>query len=220
MKELFEAAVAAQNVIPTALMGLVLLYWLTVVVGALDFDSLDFDIETDMDSDIDIDIDLDTGVDGDVGLSWFNSVLVFFNVSKVPFMLFFTALALPIWVISILVNHYLGISSFIGGLLTLIPAFIVGLFIAKIITFPFVKLFEHLEKDDKESGSAIGKICVASTSITSEKVGQATVKTSGSPLLLNVVTHSGTVLKNGETALVIDYLKDRNIYLVEPYNSI
>ncbi len=217
MRELFDAAIAAQNIIPSALLGLVMIYWLTVMIGALDFEFLDFDFDAEVDAEVDIDVD--AGGDGQVGISWFNSIMVFFNLSRVPFMIFLSALALPIWVISILTNYYLGISSFLGGLITLIPAFIVGLFLAKFITFPFVKLFEHLEKDDKESKSAVGKICITSTEVTETKIGQAKVKTTGSPLLLNIITPSGIKLEIGDTALVIEYLKDKNIYLVEPYSN-
>ncbi len=217
MRELLDAAIAAQNSIPTALLGLVMIYWLTVMLGALDFEFLDFDIDTDIDTDVDVDVD--ASADSQVGISWFNSIMVFFNLSRVPFMIFLTALALPIWVICILTNYYLGITTFVGGLITLIPAFIIGLFLAKFITFPFVKLFEHLEKDDKESKSAVGKICITSTEVSENKIGQAKVDTSGSPLLLNIVTPAGITMKNGDSALVIEYLKDRNIYLVEPYTT-
>lgn len=225
MKELFNAAISLPNIIPTALLGMVMLYWLTVVVGALDFDFLDFDVETDIDTDIDVDVDaapsadMDVNANGEVSFSWLNSVLVFFNINKVPFMLFLTMLILPLWVISVMTNHYLGIDSFPGGLIVLIPVFFVSLFIAKLLTLPFVKLFEHMQKEDSESKTAIGKICVVSTLITDEKMGQARVETSGSPLLLNVIARPGCELKSGDTALVIEYLKDKNLYLVEPYGN-
>ena len=229
MKELFNAAISLPNIIPTALLGLVLLYWLSVVVGALDFDSLEFDIDADIDANIDADIDTDIDVipavdtdmnaGGDVSLSWFNSVLVFFNINKVPFMLFLTSLVLPLWVISVMTSHYLGINSFLGGLIILAPTFFLCLFIAKFLTLPFVKLFEHMQKEESESKTAIGKVCTVSASITAQKIGQAQVETTGSPLLLNVTTSKGHELKSGDTALVIKYLKDRNVYLVEPYSN-
>ena len=227
MKELFNAAISSPNIIPTALLGLVLLYWLTVVIGALDFDALDFDVDTDIDTEVNAGVGpvtdaevngADVNADGGVSLSWFNSILVFFNMSKVPFMLFLTSLVLPLWVIAIMTNHYLGIDSFLGGLIVLVPAFMLSLFFAKLLTLPFVKLFAHMQKEDSESKTAIGKICVASTLITDTKIGQAQVATSGSPLLLNVITSEGYALKSGDSALVVAYLKDRNLYLIEPFN--
>lgn len=229
MKELFNTAISSPNVIPTAMLGLVLLYWLSVMVGALDFDSPDLDTDASLDIDTDLEATPDVATDsaadtavsanGDVSLSWFNSVLVFFNISKVPFMLFLTLLILPLWVISVMTNYYMGIDSFLGGLMVLIPAFLASLFLAKFLSYPFVKLFEHMEKEDSESKTAIGKICVVATSITEKKTGQAQVQTSGSPLLLNVIASTGHELKSGDTALVLEYLKDRNLYLIEPYGN-
>ena len=223
MKELFNAAISLPNIIPTAMLGLVLLYWLSVVIGAVDFDSADLDIDTDLDATPDATLDpvTDTAVsaDGDISISWFNSVLVFFNISKIPFMLFLTLLILPLWVISVMTNYYMSMDSFLGGLMVLIPAFLVSLFLAKFLSHPFVKLFEHMEKEDSESKTAIGKICVVATTITEKKTGQAQVQTSGSPLLLNVIASTGHELKSGDTALVLEYLKDRNLYLIEPYGN-
>ncbi len=217
MTELFDAAISLPNIIPTALLGLVLLYWITVVLGALDFDFLDFDLDTEIEGELEV--SADAGGEGDVSISWLNSILVFFNIGRVPFMLFLSTLALPLWVLSVMTNYYLGIESFLGGLLVFVPVFFVSLFIAKFLTFPFVKLFQHMEKEDGESNSAVGKICVVSTLITDKKIGQAQVATSGSPILLNVVTGSGHQLKSGDTALVIEFLKERNLYLVEPYSG-
>ena len=223
MKELFNAAISLPNIIPTALLGLVLLYWITVIVGALDFDTLDPDIDGEVDIEADPSVNTaaqatDANPEGGISISWLNSILIFFNISKVPFMLFLTMLILPLWVISIMANHYLGIESLIGGLIVLAPVFLVSLFVAKFLTIPFVKLFDHMQKEDVESKTAIGKICVASTVITDKKMGQAQVKTSGSPLLLNVITSEGHALKSGDSALVVAYLKDRNLYLIEPFN--
>ena len=41
MTELLHAAVSPPNVLPTSLLVFVLLYWLTVILGLLDFKTLD-----------------------------------------------------------------------------------------------------------------------------------------------------------------------------------
>jgi len=221
MKELIIAALSAPNIIPTALLGLVVVYWITVMLGALDFEFLDFDIDAALDAEVEMDMSAaaETEVHAQMDISWFNSVLIFFNLNKVPFMIFFTMLILPVWIVCIMLNDYLGINSFPGGLIILIPSIFVSLFIAKILTIPFAHLFAHMEKEESESKSAVGKICIASNLITDHKIGQAKIKTSGSPILLNVITDKGNQLQTGESGLVIKYLKDRNIYLVAPYNT-
>lgn len=49
MTELLHAAVSPPNLLPTALLVFVLLYWLTVIVGLLDFKTLDISTSHDFD---------------------------------------------------------------------------------------------------------------------------------------------------------------------------
>lgn len=211
MKELFTAAASAPNLIPTLLLAFVMIYWLVVLVGAIDIDSLDVDV--DLDTDVDMDVDAD--VDGDLSGDGLNGVLAFFNLGQVPLMVFLTFWILPVWVLSVLGNHYLGNSSFLIGLLILLPALIAGLFMAKVLTNPLAKVFGKLNQESNET--VIGKICTITTQATNQRVGQARVLTSGAPILLNVKTYEGTTLDRGETAMVIEQQEGRNIYFIEPY---
>ena len=61
MWEVLQAALAAVNLPYTVFLGLILLYWLTVIIGALDLDL--FNIDLDADADVDA-----PGLDG-VGLA-------------------------------------------------------------------------------------------------------------------------------------------------------
>ena len=134
-------------------------------------------------------------------------------------MIFFTMMILPVWILCVMSNFYLGVDSFTGGLIVFGPSLVAGLFMAKFLTIPVAHFFAHMEKDESESKTAVGKICIASSLITDHKIGQAKIETSGSPILLNAITDTGNSLRAGESALVIKYLKDRNIYLVAPYNT-
>ena len=84
---------------------------------------------------------------------------------------------------------------------------------------PFVKLFAALEKEHESAATVIGQICTIVLPANSTELGQASVKTKGSPLLLNVKTANGFVLTKGETALVIDYNNENKFYLIEPYKT-
>lgn len=205
MNDLFNAAVAAPNIIPTALLIFVLVYWIVVILGAIDVDS------------IDIDVDMETDVDGEISVSWLNHVLAFFNLGQVPFMVFMTFLIVPLWAISVMTNYYLGNQSFILSLILLIPILLVSAFIAKFATQPFVKLFSHLDNNYDRGEKQIGKICTLMTTASNIKAGQARISTSGAPLLLNVVTDDGVSMFSGDTAIVLEYIPDRNVYLIEPY---
>lgn len=62
MKELFEYTFSGINLIPTILLIFVLIYWLIVLIGLIDMNSIDVDVDTDADLDMDTDIDVDTDV--------------------------------------------------------------------------------------------------------------------------------------------------------------
>ena len=62
MIEFLQECILPVNLPLTILMGLVLSYWLMVIVGVLGLDVIDLDL----DLDADVDLDLDTGVDAEV----------------------------------------------------------------------------------------------------------------------------------------------------------
>lgn len=211
MTELLQTATAAPNIIPTALLAFVLLYWLSVIIGLADLDLFHFQVETEIGSD---------GPGGETSVAWLNNVLGFFNMGKVPFMVFMSFLALPLWTISILDSYYLSFLPQSILFLLLIPALFFSLFIAKILTAPFVKMFAALEKEHDSSITIIGQVCTVLLPASEVAIGQAAIKTGGAPLILNVKTTNNRELKKGETGLVIDYKPDRNYYIVEPYETI
>ena len=208
MAELLQAAFSGVNLLPTAFLVFVLLYWVAVIFGLLDLEFFNIELEAKVDA------------DGVSSVTWLNSALAFFNLGKVPLMVFLTFWALPCWVLSILANHYLNNDYQLLGLVYLIPSFIAGLFVAKLLTAPFVKLFAALEKEHESSTTVIGQVCTVLLPASATELGQAAVKTSGAPLLLNVKTTSANSIRKGDTALIIDYNAENKFYLIEPYETI
>lgn len=215
MQELLDHSFSWVNIIPTFLLAFSLVYWLIVMIGAIDTDF--FDIDLDIDADVDVDVDIDVDAPDGISIGWFNSVLAFFNLGYIPLMIFVTFLSLPMWFIAVVSNYYLGIDNFLLSLLLLIPNFIVSLFISKFATMPFVKLFKKLKKEGVSMKSLTGKICKVILVATDEHVGQAEVKDEGSSFLINTKTISGQIIKKGDTALIIEYEEANKIYHIEPY---
>lgn len=206
MTELLRAAVLPPNLVATGLLVFVLLYWLTVIIGLLDFKTADLHLHAEAGH-------LPYGgADSD----WLNGALAFFNLGRIPLMVFLSFVALPLWAGSILANYYTGNTSLLLGLAFLGPLLLGSLFVAKVLTLPFVKLFTALEKDHDGGAQALGKVCTVLLPATPERLGQASVRIDGAPLMLNVRALSGPIAK-GETALVIDYDAQRRCYLIEPY---
>jgi hypothetical protein len=217
MTELLHAAVSPPNLAPTALLVFVLLYWLTILLGVLDLKTLDLDL--------DVNHDADLGHHGhahvtEMGVSWLNHALAFFNLGRIPLMMFLSFVALPLWVGSVLLNYYIHNESGLVGLFLLLPLLIVSLLVAKVLTLPFVHLFAAMEKNSDSGTRPLGKVCTVLLPTTAYRLGQASVQPlNGSPLMLNVLAASPTAeLRKGETALVIDFDAERRCYLIEPYD--
>ena len=102
MLELLHVAFMPVNLLFTVLLLLVLLYWIMVILGALDIDFLDFDFDTDTDVDIDADADMDVQGGGVL-----RGVLEFFYVGEIPVMVLVSVFALCLWMISVIGNYYL-----------------------------------------------------------------------------------------------------------------
>jgi hypothetical protein len=210
MPELLHASFSIANVFASGLLVFVLLYWLTVIIGVLDISSLDVDLE----------LDTDLDADGLSSLEGVNAVLAFFNLGRVPLMIFLSFFALPYWAFSVGVNYVLGTQSNWVGLLLMVPFLVFCLFVAKFLTLPFVKLFVAMQKEEAPNAAFIGQMCTVLLPANNAQIGQAAVKTKGSPVLLNVKTAQNHLVQKGQTAVVIEYLPENNLYLIEPYSSL
>lgn len=222
MKETIESAFSVINIIPTALLILVLIYWLTVIIGVFNIDSFDFGADADLDVDVDADVDIDTDMDVSAGDSilWVNSALSFFNLGKVPFMLILSIFSLSMWVISMLMNFYLNNTVVLLSLVYLIPNIFLSAFITKFLTSPLVKVFAKAESDIESNQKLTGKMCIVTLSATHDKMGQAEIKIEGSSFIINIMSSEEQfILSKGDSCLVIDYIAEKKIYLIEPYKN-
>lgn len=219
MQELWNAALSAVNLPYTFLLGLVLLYWFSVILGALDLSAFDFDVDADIDADIDVDVDVDVDADVDSDFDagsggWFASALNFFNFGKVPFMIIMTVVIVSSWAMAIMSNHYWGNYEWLFALAMVGPILFVSLLLAKLLTTPLVPLFEQINKAS-EPIDYVGQNCRLLLPADYEKFGQAEVTINGDSLLIRVKTaQPGLRLQTGDQAVVIGKTPDKEFYLV------
>lgn len=214
MREFIELIFNGANVVPTALLLFLLIYWLIVIFGVLGTDFLDIDLDMDADADADADMD---GSSSDV--SWINNALTFFNLGKIPLMIWLSFVVFPMWFIVVNVNSFLGNSSFLLGLLILLPALFVSMFLAKFFTWPFVKFFEKIDEESKEK-DIIGQIGTVILPASESSKGQAEVNYNGSFLRFYIITGKNKSVQKGQSVLFIQHLPESDLYLVEPYNEL
>ena len=207
MSELLRAAISTVNLPYTILLGLIVLYWISVILGFFDLDLFDFDLDTDVDADVDVDI----GGLGGIGIA----VLKFFHVGQMPITILISFFALSTWVISVLANYYYNSNSnFLFSLLFFVPNVIISLFVTKFCTLPFRALFVKLNKEGEDTEEVVGRMCVVTSSRVDSKFGQAEIRTAAAPLQLNVRTLGDEVLEKGEEVPVVQEDPGRNFYIV------
>jgi hypothetical protein len=209
----------ASNIIVTVLFMVILLYWLVVLFGAVDFDTfdVDFDVEVDTDIDVEVDADVDSEVESS-NIFGLNKILHFFNLGRVPFMVFLTFLVIPWWFGVVIVNNLLGFEGFLMGFLITLALLIPCLFAAKILTAPFVKIFAALDKSN-EDRDVLGTIGVVRFSASETKTGQAEFVLGDAHLSLNIRTKKGEA-KIGEKVMIVNDSKKDEYYIVEQHIEI
>ena len=183
------------------------------------------DVDVNVDADIDIDVDTDVDIaHADTGSAlvapnFFIKSLLFFNIGKIPFMIFLSALVIPFWASSIIINYYLHIESTLISLLLLIPILFANLFIAKLITQPIARMFKKMDAATGEPEKFAGKIAKVRITLNENSNGQIELKRDGATAILSARSTKGKI-KAGQSVLIIDSIKEKKYYIVEEYDDI
>jgi hypothetical protein len=239
---LIDAALRFPTVVFTIGLGIVLVYWLFVVLGALDIDLF---------GDADISgagkgigdaiaggakgggeaiagaakaggeaIATKIGVDGgdhDIGSVDSGGVWSGLGLSKVPITISVSAIFLVCWILSLVAMHFavdlLGSATWVAALV-LPVTLIVGLPIAGLLVRPLGRVFEF--RGGITNKDCIGQTCTITTGRVDEAFGQATIEDGGTVLVIPVRCDRPDVLARGHKALVIDFDNDRQAFVVEP----
>lgn len=211
--ETIQQAFLPANVFFTVLMLLMLLYWIMVVIGTLDIEFLDFDLDVEGDADVDVDGVLDGAAGG-----FFDGFCAFFYIGTVPVTILVSMLIICMWFISIIANGLMNPSgSMVLGFPIAVGIVIVSPFVCKVVCMPLKKLFSSLKKTDTIR-DVIGRICTVKTTEVSTKMGQAEVPSSGAPVLINVVSDGSHVFHKGDEAVVLEKDNEKGVYVIAPVN--
>lgn len=200
--ELLHNALNGVNIIPTVLLTISVIYWLSVIVGVVDLDFMD----------IDIDFDLEGGEE----IGPIQSILAFLNLREVPLMLVVSIFSLWFWIFSmILVNYIENKGGLINGVL-MIPVFILCILITKIITTPLKKIFRRVNQTaTEEIGVHEMQVVKLVSEVRQGKIGQAEIKRDGAEILINVkADDEKEVFNKYEEAYIFRKDENKNIYYI------
>jgi hypothetical protein len=197
-------------IILTIPFGLVLVYWLMVIIGALDLDLFDFGGG---------DNGLASSESG--GLSGF---LASTGLTGVPSTV---ALSLPIlwgWLFTTLGSELLrqfvteGVWYIVGGLVLILVSLFLAVLVSALLIRPLRRLFPSDEGMSRSE--LIGKLCEIRTMQVNEKYGQAEFDDGGAGLLIQVRAREGNGLKSGDKALIVEYDDQREAFMIRAYDAL
>lgn len=211
MEQFVNTITGFPTVVFTVLLGFTVLYWLLVILGALDIDVIDFDVDADFDLDVDADA---TGVSGLAGL------LSTLGLSGVPLTVSFSLLIVFSWLISYFASAYImvlvpgSILLYVVGAVLIVACLAVALPITVQIIKPLRGLF--VITNAKSKAQYVGSTCKVTTSNVTASFGQAEIDDGEAGIIIAVRMNKANELKKGDQAVVISYDKDKNVYEVEP----
>jgi hypothetical protein len=212
---LLDASFSFPAVIFSVAMIVVIVYWLIVLIGALDIDLLDPDIDTDT--------DIDTGTDtGGLG-----ALLSGIGLGGVPVTVALSLLIAFAWFTGLVGTVLLRGSGFVTAVLALfwiaivVAALLVGWCFARMLVLPLRRLFPDAKAPSRHD--FVGKLCLIKTSRVDTKFGQAEVTAAdGSTALIQVRRHAADEpqesLSTGSAALIFEYDIDGEFFWVTPYD--
>jgi len=209
MSEFLDIALSFPPVVFSFGLLLVVLYWLTVIVGALDVDIVDF------------------GTDADVEVEAGGGFWSAFGFGAVPFTVVLSLWITLGWIVTVLGTTWLRSSQvFIpaaaSGAAVLVAGIGVGMLGAKLLTTPLAKLFE--EAPATAHADLVGKVCVVRTGTVTLDSGQAEIADEEGQLLLINVRRSphepegveDTLFARHSKVVVFDYDEIDQVFLVVP----
>ncbi len=213
MIELIQEAFATHHLPLTALLGMVVFYWLMVMVGALDFDLDLLDGGSDLP-----DLSADHG-GGSLGGAMLTAGK-FLGFSQVPIAIWGSFFILFLWLAGLILNYRFngeaGERSLATAALLLIPGGILSLAATKLITYPVAKLFAAMSDVDTESVAIVGQAGVVTTTVIDDQHGQVEVRQEGAPALINARLHAGqSPLQKGDRIRVLEASPEGSYYYVE-----
>lgn len=204
LSELYQAAFHVVNLPATLLLILVVLYWLTVILGVMDLSTLDVDLP---------DVDMEGGEVG-VGYGSVDAFLEYFNIRYVPVSIMITLFAISFWVISMIGNHLLNPGMFgLFGLAIFVVNIPVSAHVAKFVGAPMVPLFKGMRSQSSAKRELIGSRVVVTSSKADATYGQADLVDEGPPITLSVRT-DGEEIARGTEAVLLSHHPEKDIYII------
>ncbi|MGI0118385.1 hypothetical protein [Zooshikella sp. RANM57] len=193
------------TIVYSVLLAFILAYWLLSLIGLLDIDILDLDI------DIDGDVEF-TGLTGSI-----SGLLISCGLTGVPLTIVISLLVLLSWIITYFTDFFLlqllepNWIHHLLGLACIVISFLISVPITAHIIQPLRPLFQT---HDSRLGSIVGTTCIVTSSKVDEHFGRAEIKKDNDVIIIHIRSSEPNSIRKGDNVLIIDCDTERNIYNV------
>lgn len=239
MNPFLESILAFPTVFFTILMGVILTYWLFVIIGAIGIDVLDGDVDLSAGAKAasgaleggakavggvfegaDAHGHADhAGHDHDVD-AHDAGLFAALGFAGIPVTISFSFVVFASWTLSFLgrnaVFELLGsiVPSIVlsGGIFLL--SLVLGTLVAALAVRPLHPIF--ITKKAPGRQELMGRVCTVNSGSVTQSFGHATFEDGGAGLILNIFCSKANQLKRGDQALILGYDPVRHVYEVEP----
>lgn len=215
MTELVQASTRFPTVVFTIALGIALVYWLFVVLGALDLDLLGGGHhDLDLGGGHDVGGGGDAGGDADGGDIDGGGVWHSLGLGAVPLTISVSMIVLVCWCASLLATTYIAGDS--GWLrVILFPLVIIVAFpVASLLVRPLAPVFKI--KEGKFNADYVGSLCTITTNSVDTGFGFANIEDGHSLVQIAVRCDKPGKLARGDKALIIEFDPARRTFVVEP----
>jgi hypothetical protein len=208
MGNFIDAAFGYPTVLLTALLGVVLFYWVLALVGLVDFEAGGWDV--------DLDVQADGSID-DIGT--LAGYVVAFGLNGVPFSVVVSLLVLFSWLLCCMAGMWVlplvptALLRFAAGTGALVASLALALPATARTIRPLRGLF--VTHTAIQNAALVGQLCRVLTQTVDEKVGRAEVAQRGAGINIRVWARSPNTLAKGATARILEYDAAATRYLIE-----
>lgn len=195
-------------VVYTFLMVIIFTYWLLALLGALDIDMFDADIDIEPDMDVETGFDVDTDMQTE-GIGRVTGFMLKWGLSGVPVTVVISILISTSWLITYFVSSILfpyipfEIAKTVAGFALLILSFLFSIPVTAKIIKPMKGAF--VSHTAAEKASFLGSECIVKTGKVTESFGQAEYDDGGAGMLFDIRAKTDDGIKKGDRVILRSY---------------
>lgn len=208
MNPFHQTVTSFPTVIYTVLLALCALYWIVAVLGLVDIELLDIDMDGDIDATDSI--EAQTGIAG---------LIYKLGLNGVPLTLVVSIIAIVGWLVCFYAVYF-G-SSFIPEFWPIeiaieLAILIAGTYVTILLTAQIIKpirsLFKKLDTD--ETKHIVGQVVVVRSGVVNKDRGEAIMNDGGAGLILQIRATGEEEFRKDDEVVVIEQNKEKNLFRV------